>query len=140
MSVLEHSATIIKTEKNRVYAAVNSRAACASCSVRKSCGLAECREKVIEIETPEAEKYSPGDRITVELDEKKGWLAVFLAYILPLLLVLAVLLTGIFFLSDETAAAVFSLTVLLPYYLVLGLFSKKISREIRFKISQRPPF
>ena len=61
-------------------------------------------------------------------------LIVLFAYVLPLMLVLSTLAVTWIFTADETAAAIYSLTILIPYYLVLALFRKSFARRFSFEI------
>lgn len=70
----------------------------------------------------------------VVIAENRGWIAVFFAYILPLLLVLSTLVITLIFTASETSAAIYSLAVLIPYYLVLMLFRRSFARRFSFKI------
>lgn len=51
-----------------------------------------------------------------------------------MILVLSTLAVTWIFTADETAAAIYSLTILIPYYLVLRLFHKSFTRRFSFKI------
>lgn len=134
MSDIRHEATIVRIENDSVFANVENKSACADCHARQTCALFDCRNKIIEIKTNYPEKYAPGQHITVTLDEKHGWIAVFYGYILPLVLVLVTLIATNTMTGDETASAIYSLMVLIPYYLVLFLFKKSFSGKFQFRI------
>lgn len=139
MSIVEHSATIVGINDENITVDVNSRSACMSCHLKDNCGIFDCKSTIIEVTSPTPELYTLGQTIMVTIDEYHGWTAVFFGYILPLLLVLITLLSTIYFTQDETAAGIYSLTILIPYYLVLLLFKKNFSRRFNFKIKDNQP-
>ena len=118
MSVIEHSATVT----------------CATCCLKDGCGIFDCRLHSLQIYSPTPERYQPGQTVMVAIAENRGWAAVLFAYVLPLILVLSTLAVTWIFTADETAAAIYSLTILIPYYLVLRLFHKSFTRRFSFKI------
>ncbi len=96
--------------------------------------MADSRLKDITLHAPETSHLHIGQKVTLAMDDRLGWLAVFFGYILPLIIVLTVLLATLAATSSDTMAAVLSLGALLPYYILLAVFRKKISRHFNFRI------
>ena len=134
MSVIEHSATVTAVDGETVMVEIASRSACATCCLKDGCGIFNCRLHSLQIYSPTPERYQPGQTVMVVIAESRGWAAVLFAYVLPLILVLSTLAVTWIFTADETAAAIYSLTILIPYYLVLRLFHKSFTRHFSFKI------
>lgn len=80
--------------------------------------------------------YHVGQNVMVTIDEKKGWIAVAFGYIIPLILVLITLFTTNLITNDETAAGIYSLMILIPYYLILMLFKKSFTKRFDFRIKE----
>ena len=87
--------------------------------------MADSRLKDITLHAPETSHLYIGQKVTLAMDDRLGWLAVFFGYILPLIIVLTVLLATLAVTSSDTIAAVLSLGALLPYYILLAVFRKK---------------
>lgn len=136
MEQIEHPAEIVKIEKSRIFAKVEVKSACGHCAVKGACGIGDCADKIIEIETPNAAKHRIGDRITVTLDQNYGFYALFLGYILPLFLVLAVLFAFLAFGSTEIESGIYSIIILIPYYFGLSLSRKYLRKKFLFKIGE----
>lgn len=134
MAEIKHLAEIIDIKGSVILANIQSQTSCASCHVQKQCAMSGCQNKIIEINTLYPQKYKIGDKITVVLDETLGWIAIFYSYILPLILVLITLFTTNTITNDEIASATYSLMILIPYYLLLSLFKRRISNKFKFKI------
>lgn len=137
MSIIEHSATVINVDGEFITVDILSRSACAACTLKDNCGIFDCKTKEIKIKTDTPDRFTPGQNVMIVIDENHGWTAVFFGYILPLLLVLAALGTTLFVTEDETAAGIYSLMILIPYYLILMLFKKAFARKLIFRIKNR---
>lgn len=133
-SVLEHSATIESINGDIILANVANSSSCSNCRLQKNCGIFESKEKSITIYTRNPEIYTVGQKIMITIDESKGWTAVAFGYIIPLILVLTTLFVTNTITQDETASGIYSLMILIPYYLVLLLFKKNFAKKFDFKI------
>ncbi len=70
------------------------------------------------------------------LKKSLGFKALFLGYILPFLLLVITLFTSLTITKNEGLAGLLSVGVLLPYYLGLYFFRKKISNTFIFEIEE----
>lgn len=136
MTQIKHLATITKITKTSIFAEVQVKSACGSCAMRGACGIGECTAKTIEIETAKAAQYQTGETIAVVLGENFGFFALFYGYILPLLLVLAVLFGTQALGVDEISGGIYSIIVLIPYYFGLSLCKKYFSKKFHFTIAE----
>ena len=106
--------------------------ACSSCGARQLCRSSESKEKLIEVK----EHYSTlqvGDMVTLSGSVHQGLHASVLAYVVPLILMLAALFAGIW-LDGEGMGALAALLVLAFYYGILYLLRDKLGKEFAFKI------
>lgn len=80
--------------------------------------------------------YAVGDTVEVMVQQKMGWKAVVLAYLLPFFVMLAVMFIGNGLLGDgakrEAVLGTVALCAMAVYYLILGLFKDKLQREFSF--------
>ncbi|MCX4348215.1 MAG: SoxR reducing system RseC family protein [Alphaproteobacteria bacterium] len=126
--------TITAIRGQEVTVAINCKSSCLHCQIKNNCTIADSRLKDITLHAPETSHLHIGQKVTLAMDDRLGWLAVFFGYILPLIIVLTVLLATLAATSSDTMAAVLSLGALLPYYILLAVFRKKISRHFNFRI------
>ena len=92
------------------------------------------------------EQYKLGDTVEVMVQQKMGWKAVVLAYLLPFFVMLAVMFigNGLLAMGDgatgllgdeakrEAVLGTVALCAMAVYYLVLGLFKDKLQKEFSF--------
>lgn len=134
MELIRHQAVIIKIEKQKITAKIQVRSACGSCAAKGTCGLGDCADKIVEIHNDKAASYHPGDLITVSLRQDSGFLALFLGYIAPLILVLGVLFSCLYGGLGEISSGIYSIIVLIPYYFGLSLAQKHLQKKFYFSI------
>lgn len=135
--LIEHSGAVERMEAGRVFVRITSHSACGTCSARQACGLAETQDKIIEVATPDAASYAPGDAVLVGVRRRAGMLSVLLAYGGSLVVLLAGLALGIgAFGWNEGVAAGVSLGAVGCYYGLLWLLRRKIEHTIQFTITK----
>lgn len=135
--IVEHDGIVERVGADVVCVRITSHSACGACRAREACGLAEAQEKIVEVHTPEAQRYAPGDAVMVGVRRSTGGIAVALAYGGSLVVLLAVLVGTIAGLGwSEGAGVVTTLSAVGCYYFVLWLFRGKIEHTIQFTITK----
>ena len=131
-SSIQHDGTVKEVGIDSVAVSIVSCAACSGCAARVMCGMTENQEKTIDIRG--AYNVAPGDRVTVQMEESAGMKAVILSYLVPFIIVIGSLI-GLQSLSvNELTAGLMSLAVLVPWFLILYLFRKKLDRSFIFTL------
>jgi len=129
---IQHDGTVKKVDGNSVLVSIISSPACSGCHAEGLCGISGKEEKIIDIKG----KYnvSPGDSVTILMEQTTGFKAVALSYLVPLVIVIA----GLFIFNSlsfsELTTGLVSLLLLVPYFLILYLFREKINRGITFTL------
>jgi sigma-E factor negative regulatory protein RseC len=120
--------------------------ACAACKAKAMCASAESVEKEMTVMLLGDGQWAVGDTVEVMVQQKMGWKAVMLAYLLPFFVMLAVMFigNGLLAMGDgatgllgdeakrEAVLGTVALCAMAMYYLVLGLFKDKLQREFSF--------
>ena len=107
--------------------------ACAACKAKAMCANAESAEKEMTVVLLGDEQWAVGNEVEVMVQQKMGWKAVVLAYLLPFFVMLAVMLIGnaIWAVREEILGTV-ALCAMALYYLVLGMFKDRLQKEFSF--------
>ena len=125
--------------------------ACAACKAKAMCASAESAEKEMTVVLLGDGQWAVGDTVEVMVQQKMGWKAVVLAYLLPFFVMLAVMFIGNGLLSmgdgatgllgdeakREAVLGTVALCAMALYYLVLGLFKDKLQKEFSFTARKR---
>jgi positive regulator of sigma E activity len=134
-SVIEHTGIVQKVNDSDRKIIVNLLrvSACSSCHVKSVCSASESEQKVIEVISENNNNFKVGEQVRVLLDDSLGMKALLIGYFIPFLVFMATLIISIQFL-DEAAAGLMALGVMVPYYLILLLFSGKFKKTFTFRI------
>jgi sigma-E factor negative regulatory protein RseC len=133
-NVIEHLGRVDAVTPNDIRVVIISQSACASCHAKGACTASDVSEKIVVISKTN-HNFLVGETVKVLLKQSLGFKALFLGYILPLIVVIVSLFTYSAFLS-EGKAGLLSLATLLPYYAILYLFKNKISKQFNFDIEK----
>lgn len=129
---IQHEGTVKEVGVDSVVVSIVSCSACAGCHARGMCGMTENQEKIIDIRG----RYdvSPGDKVTVQMEESAGMRAVVLSYLVPFFIVIGGLFIFQSLSTNELTAGLISIALLVPWFLILYLFRKKIDRSFTFTL------
>jgi len=134
-SSVSHQGVIEKITDEAVTVRFVAHSACSACHAKGVCSLSNSEEKIVEV-PGEGTGYHIGEQVEVLLHQRQGFKAVAFGYVFPLIVVLVVLVLSISLTRREGLSALLSLGILIPYYLLLWLFRKKISRSIVFRLKK----
>jgi len=133
--MIKHDGIVIAVNGDgTVRVRIVQTSACASCKAKAMCASAESVEK--EIDAMGDGLLAIGDEAEVIVAEKIGWKAIFLAYILPFILLLGSVLVFNEFLKEEIAGTI-ALCTMGVYYIVLGLFKNKLQKQFSFTAKKK---
>ena len=133
---VSHTGRIVGITPQVTTVAIEQHAACSSCHAAGLCGMAEATEKSVEVPTDPYAQYAVGDSVEVVLKASMGMKAVYLAYCIPLVLLLGVVLGLLALGVGEIPAALASLGTLALYYLGLWLLRGRLQNEYVFTIKR----
>ena len=131
---VEHIATVIRADDDVVEAELTVQSACAVCHARSVCGLGESKRKRVEIATPDAAAYVPGESVVVSIESNMGMTAVFWAYVMPFVVLLGALIVSSAAGAGDGVSALAALAATALYFVALYLCRARLERKIHFKI------
>lgn len=133
---ISHRGVVVAVETDVVRVRIMQQSACSLCKVSKHCHASESKEKEIVVMTDDSNHYRVGDDVTVKAEQKMGWIALFYAMLLPLIVMISVLLFSTITGLSQGLSAMLSLLSLIPYYYILFLSRNHLSRKISFTIEK----
>jgi sigma-E factor negative regulatory protein RseC len=131
-----HPGIIESINKDTLLVKILSQSACSSCHAKGACSVSEVEEKIIEVEGSGSSLWKPGQQVMVKMEQSLGLQAVFLGYLLPLMVLIVSVILFLFILDNEGLAALLSILMLVPYYLALYLFRNRLRKKFRFRIEE----
>ena len=133
-SEITHRGRIISITPEVTTVQIVSESACAACHARGLCSLGDSKLKEIELPTRGWDNLKVGDEVDVVLRASMGHKAVWLAYVVPLVLMVAALLGTLAAGGAELVAGLVAIVVVGVYYLVIWLLRDKLKNAYIFNI------
>lgn len=131
---ISHKGRITEITAEVTTVEIVSESACASCHAKGLCSLGDSKVKTVQVPTRGWDNYQVGDEVEVLLQASMGHKAVWLAYVIPLVIMVAVLIilteTGV----HELVSGLSAIASIGVYYFVLWLFRDKLKNEYIFNI------
>ena len=131
---ITHSGKILEVTPSQVLVQIEARSACASCHASALCGMSESEQKIVSVPATLKDNFLPGQEVDVVLKASMGHKAVWLAYCIPLVVLLAVMFNALRAGASELAAAGLGLLATAVYYFVIWLVRDRLRTEYNFII------
>lgn len=133
--LIEHSGTINHIQGHLIQVLITQESACISCHANGACSAADKDDKIIEVESSDS-TFQVGDRVMLYGQSSMGLQAVLLAFVIPFLIILLTLFILRFYVANEALSGTIALATLVPYYIVLSFFNKKMKSRFQFFIKK----
>ena len=135
MAAVKHCGEVVRIDGHSVFVLMTVNSACSACHAKGVCGASEQTDKVVEVETAAATDFQVGDSVEVALMQRDmGSTSVVLAYVVPFLVLAAVLVGAILMGASEGMAALSALVGVALWYVALYMLRDKIKNKIKFII------
>ena len=131
---IEHRGVVQSVREHDVTVRVMQSAACSSCAAANMCRSGENRARQINVSTTHASDFHAGDSVILTATVKQSRMAVLLAYVVPLLGLLAVLFVAHELNGNDGFAALMSLFFVAFYYVILYCFRGRLSKDFLFEV------
>lgn len=134
---VKHTGAVVSMTPQMTTVQIVSHSACSSCHAATLCGMSEFAEKAVQVPTRPFAKYGVGDEVQVVLKASMGMKAVWLAYFLPLVVLLAVALGLIALGVAEVWAGLAGIAAVGVYYFVIWLMRDRLRSEYVFTVEEK---
>lgn len=134
---ISHAGRIIEITPDFTTVEIISSSACASCHAKGLCGVSEEQVKVIMVPTDPYTLYEVGDEVRVLLKKSMGLKAVWISYVIPLLILMILILSLSSVTVHELYTGLISIGGVALYYLGIYLFRDKLANEFVFYIKEK---
>ena len=132
---ITHDGVVVGIDGQDVLVMIVQHSACAGCHAKGACTASDSKDKII-IAKSRGEAYQIGERVLLVGSNSMAWSALAYAFILPLILSIALLfvVSGI---VSEAMSCLFVLALLAIYYFILFLFRSKLETKFVFYIEKQ---
>ena len=136
-SEISHSGRITAITPEFTTVEIVSESACSACHAKELCSLGDSTVKTVEVPTSGWQDFEVGEEVNVVLKASMGHKAVWLAYVIPLIVLVAVLLvlleTGV----SETVSGLGAIGAVAAYYFILWTLRSRLRNEYIFKLLKK---
>ena len=133
---VDHKGTIIEITESNIRVEIINKSMCAACHAKGFCTTGDTKDKIIDVAYFNRGEYSVGDSVVVTMRRSMGFKAVWISYVIPLLILLIFLLTLHSLGFGELLAGLSSVLAVGVYYLVVYLLRDRISTDFVFTIAK----
>ena len=133
-SEISHRGRIVSITPEFTTVEIVSESACAACHAKGLCSLGDSKVKQVEVPTRGWDNYTVGQEVSVVLRATMGHKAVWLAYVVPLLVMVAALLGILAAGGSELLAGLGAIGAVAVYYGVIWLLRDRLRKEYVFNI------
>jgi sigma-E factor negative regulatory protein RseC len=134
---ISHSGRIIDIDQDFTTVEIIASSACSSCHAKGMCGFSEDEEKILQLPTDPYVTWQKGDDVEVYTKKSMGLKAVWIAYIVPLVVLMVLILALAPVVEKEIMRGVYALGGVALYYLVVFLIRGRLANEIVFDIRKK---
>ena len=133
---ISHKGVIKSITPELTTVEIVSTSACAECHAKGMCGVAESKIKEISVPTDPYSEHSAGDEVEVVLRKSMGLKAVWISYVIPLLILMILLLSLSCVNVHEVYAGLGAIAGVALYYLVIYLMRDRLANDFVFYIKR----
>ncbi len=130
---INHDGQVVEISDNKVVAEIFVSEACGTCQAKGLCHTNGKRVRV-EAEAKPGQEFQVGQKVKVAFTPTLAMSSVLLAYVLPLVLMFAVMFTLIAITGSQDVGCLCGLAVLPVYYTILYMLRHKLRRKFKFSI------
>ena len=134
---ISHPGKIIDINPDFTTVEILVSSACSSCHAKSLCGMSETKDKVIMVPTDPYTEYSIGDQVNVLTKKTMGLKAVWISYIIPLVILMILILSLSTVVENEMIRGLVAIAGVALYYGLIYIFRDKLSNEFSFYIKEK---
>jgi sigma-E factor negative regulatory protein RseC len=131
---IQHSGEIMEITPDFTTIKIIASSACASCHAKTLCGMSEEQEKIIMLPTDPYALYKVGDIVQVATKMTMGLKAVWISYVIPLMVLMILILSLSSVFEKEYMRGLVAIAGVGVYYFIVWLFRGKLNNEFVFYI------
>jgi sigma-E factor negative regulatory protein RseC len=131
---IQHSGEIMEITPDFTTIKIIASSACASCHAKTLCGMSEEQEKIIMLPTDPYALYKVGDIVQVATKMTMGLKAVWISYVIPLMVLMILILSLSSVFEKEYMRGLVAIAGVGVYYFIVWLFRGKLKHEFVFYI------
>ncbi len=133
---IAHTGKIVEINPDFTTVEIVVSSACSSCHAKGLCGMSEEQDKIIMLPTDPYEAYKVGDEVQVYTKMTMGLKAVWISYVIPLVILMILILSLSSVVGNEFLRGGIAIAGVAVYYFAIWLFRDRLSDQFEFYIKK----
>lgn len=134
MEVISHKGIVVASDPYVTRVEIIRESACSACHAKGLCGYSESEKKIVDVATDPLALHNVGDEVELCMKRTMGMKAVWISYVIPLVIMMAVILALSLAEVEELATGLAAIAAVALYYLVILMMRSRLSNEFIFYI------
>ncbi len=136
-TTVDHVGVVKEVTASYVDVEILNKSMCAACHAKSMCTMSDVSAKIIRVTNLFGQTYSEGEEVMVVMKKTMGLRAVWISYVIPLIILMILLLSLPRLGVSELGAGLSAVLGVAVYYLGIWLLRDKIAREFTFTIEKQ---
>lgn len=136
-TTVDHVGVVKEVTASYVDVEILNKSMCAACHAKSMCTMSDVSAKIIRVTNLFGQTYSEGEEVKVVMKKTMGLKAVWISYVIPLIILMILLLSLPRLGVSELWAGLSAVLGVAVYYLGIWLLRDKIAREFTFTIEKQ---
>lgn len=132
---ITHTGKIMEINPDFTTVQIVVSSACSECHAKGLCGMSEEQDKIIMVPTDPYTVRSVGDEVMVKTKMTMGLKAVWISYVIPLIILMILILSLSIVMDNEFLRGGTAVAGVGIYYFIIWLFKDKLSDQFEFYIN-----
>ncbi|MEN8137258.1 MAG: SoxR reducing system RseC family protein [Bacteroidota bacterium] len=129
---IDHEGVIKSIDGEIATVEILQKTSCASCELTGACSSSESSIKEVQVPIKNR-NYKKGDKVNIVFTRSEGFIALFIGYLLPFILMVAAMVVSSFFTESDLIKGLVALGVLPIYYAGLFFLKNNIRALFEFR-------
>ena len=126
---VSHEGIVTQINGDEIQVKIIQESACAACHAKSACTVVDQAEKYLTVPRPEGREIHLFQKVNVVMKVGQGNKAAVLAYLIPIVVLLAVLFLCLGLGLSEGLSALLGIAALITYYTILYLRRDKLKKR-----------
>ena len=131
---VSHPGVVVGINDKDLEIEILSASSGGSCGIKSACGMSEMTEKRITVSKPDDKEFIVGQPVSIKMNVEQGNKAALFAYLIPAILLIAIIVILSNLNIKEWVAALAGVGVVAVYYIILSFFKEKLKAEFKYEI------
>lgn len=134
MQEISHRGKVVGIDKYVTQVEIIQTSACGACHAKGLCGYSDSETKIVPVPTNAFAMLKVGDEVELCMKRSMGVKAVWIAYVIPLLVLMLAVLAASACRLPELYTGLCAIAAVAVYYMVILCFRKRLNNDFVFYI------